>query len=50
LYEKAQAFFAQVGTKEHEIYRIEKFEPIRQDESTFGKFYDGDSYVIMHMH
>lgn len=30
-----------------EIWRIEKFEPVKQEKSTFGKFYEGDSYVIL---
>ena len=29
------------------MYRIEKFEPVRQDPKFLGKFYDGDSYVIL---
>ncbi len=28
---KAEAFFAQAGVDDIEIYRIEKFEPVRQD-------------------
>lgn len=44
---KAEAFFAQAGHDETEVYRIEKFEPVRQDSQFFGKFYDGDSYVIL---
>lgn len=31
------------------MYRIEKFEPVRQDPEFHGKFYDGDSYVILKM-
>ena len=31
LREKAEAFFAQAGTDELEVYRIEKFEPIKVD-------------------
>ena len=45
--EKAEAFFAQAGTEHFEIYRIEKFEPIRLDMQYAGKFYDGDSYVVL---
>lgn len=30
-----------------EIWRIEKFEPVKQETSTFGKFYEGDSYVVL---
>ena len=47
LQDKANAFFAQAGKDELEIYRIEKFEPVRQDKQFHGKFYDGDSYVII---
>ena len=47
LREKAEAFFAQAGTDELEVYRIEKFEPIKVDPQYHGKFYDGDSYVIL---
>ena len=28
---KAKAFFAQAGKEQIEVYRIEKFEPVRQD-------------------
>ncbi len=44
---KAEAFFAQAGLEELEVYRIEKFEPVRQDPQFHGKFYDGDSYVVL---
>ncbi len=44
---KAEAFFAQAGKEQIEVYRIEKFEPVRQDPKFLGKFYDGDSYVIL---
>ena len=44
---KAEAFFAQAGKDTIEVYRIEKFEPVRQDVQFLGKFYDGDSYVIL---
>jgi len=44
---KAEAFFAQAGKDPMEIYRIEKFEPIKQAEEFHGKFYEGDSYVIL---
>jgi hypothetical protein len=47
LQEKANAFFAQAGIDGLEVYRIEKFEPVRQDPEFLGKFYDGDSYVIL---
>jgi hypothetical protein len=45
---KAEAFFAQAGKDQIEVYRIEKFEPVRQDPQFLGKFYDGDSYVIIY--
>ena len=45
--EKAQAFFAQAGKDPLEVYRIETFEPIKQDAEWHGKFYDGDSYVVL---
>ena len=44
---KARAFFEQAGKEQIEVYRIEKFEPVRQDPKFLGKFYDGDSYVIL---
>jgi hypothetical protein len=47
LQEKAEAFFAQAGQDTIEVYRIEKFEPVRQDPEFLGKFFDGDSYVIL---
>lgn len=45
---KAEAFFAEAGKEQIEVYRIEKFEPVRQDPKFLGKFYDGDSYVILY--
>lgn len=47
LIEKAEAFFANAGKENLEVYRIEKFEPIKQDPEFHGKFYDGDSYVVL---
>ncbi len=44
---KAGAFLASAGHDPLEVYRIEKFEPIRQEEQYHGKFYDGDSYVVI---
>ena len=44
---KAEAFFAQAGKDPMEIYRIEQFEPIKQPEEFHGKFYEGDSYVVL---
>lgn len=45
--EKAEAFFKQAGTDPCEVYRIEKFEPVKIDPEYHGKFYDGDSYVVL---
>ena len=44
---KADAFFASAGKLELEVYRIEQFEPILQATETYGKFYMGDSYVVL---
>ena len=44
---KADAFFAAAGKEPLEVYRIEKFEPVKQDPQYHGKFYDGDSYVVL---
>jgi len=30
-----------------EIYRIEQFEPVKIDPEFHGKFYQGDSYVVL---
>jgi hypothetical protein len=49
LREKSEKFFASAGKAPLEVYRIEKFEPIAQDPAHFGKFYDGDSYVVVKM-
>lgn len=49
LREKSDAFFAAAGKAPLEVYRIEKFEPIAQDPTYYGKFYDGDSYVVVKM-
>ena len=47
--EKAEAFFKQAGSDPLEIYRIEKFEPVKVLPEYHGKFYDGDSYVVLKM-
>jgi len=47
LQENANQFLATIGKMEMEIYRIEKFVPTLQDPQFYGKFYDGDSYVIV---
>lgn len=44
---KAEAFLNSCGKEDMEIYRIEQFEPVRQAKETEGKFYDGDSYVVL---
>jgi hypothetical protein len=44
---KAAAFFAVAGKEPLEVYRIEKFEPVKQENQFHGKFYDGDSYVVL---
>ena len=43
---EADAFMATCGKKPLEVYRIEKFVPTPQPEESFGKFFEGDSYVI----
>lgn len=30
-----------------EIWRVEQFEPVRQDPKTYGKFYNGDAYILL---
>jgi len=43
---EADAFMASCGKEPFEIYRIEKFVPTPQKPETFGKFHQGDSYVV----
>lgn len=44
----AQAFDSNAGTKVGtEIWRIEKMEPVRCDEKTYGTFYSGDAYILL---
>ena len=43
---EAEAFLKSCGKKGLEVYRIEKFVPTPQLEQTYGKFHEGDSYVI----
>eukprot|EP00184_Porphyridium_aerugineum_P008162 CAMPEP_0184692982 /NCGR_PEP_ID=MMETSP0313-20130426/1298_1 /TAXON_ID=2792 /ORGANISM="Porphyridium aerugineum, Strain SAG 1380-2" /LENGTH=342 /DNA_ID=CAMNT_0027150919 /DNA_START=143 /DNA_END=1171 /DNA_ORIENTATION=+ len=31
-----------------EIWRVEKFKPVRQPKNTYGKFHSGDSYIVLH--
>ena len=47
LIEESKAFMASCGKDPLEIYRIEKFCPTPQPIETFGKFYVGDSYVVL---
>jgi len=35
------------GKEAIEVYRIEKFTPTLQPKESYGKFYTGDSYVII---
>ena len=47
LIEESKAFMASCGKEQLEIYRIEKFVPTLQPADTYGKFYQGDSYVVL---
>jgi hypothetical protein len=47
LREKSDAFLASCGQHPLEVYRIEDFEPIAVPEKHWGKFYNGDSYVVL---
>jgi len=31
-----------------EIWRIESLKPVKVPEKQYGKFYEGDSYIILH--
>jgi len=31
-----------------EIWRVEKFQPVRQPRNTYGAFHTGDSYIVLH--
>ncbi|XP_063704952.1 gelsolin, cytoplasmic-like isoform X2 [Culicoides brevitarsis] len=43
--------FEGAGTTEGiEIWRIEKFEPVPYPKSEYGKFYSGDSFIVLHTH
>jgi hypothetical protein len=44
---ESEAFMASCGKQPLEIYRIEKFVPTPQAPETWGKFYEGDSYVVL---
>lgn len=42
------AEFSKAGASEGlEIWRIEKLKPVPVDKATFGKFYSGDSYIVL---
>lgn len=43
----AEAFLASCGKDELEVYRIEDFTPTLQAKESHGKFYSGDSYVVI---
>jgi gelsolin len=47
LVEESKAFMASCGKLPLEVYRIEKFVPTLQPNETYGKFYSGDSYVVL---
>jgi hypothetical protein len=47
LVEESKAFMASCGKDPIEIYRIEKFVPTPQAPETYGKFFVGDSYVVI---
>jgi gelsolin len=47
LREKSDAFLANCGKHPLEVFRIENFEPVPVDEKHRGKFYNGDSYVVL---
>jgi hypothetical protein len=47
LKEKAEKFFEEAGKDKLEIFRIEKFTPIKVEQKFHGKFYQGDSYVLL---
>jgi hypothetical protein len=40
-------FMKSVGHTALEVYRIEKFKPTLQPSESYGKFYQGDSYVVV---
>ena len=44
---KAHEFLSNAGKELIEIYGIEKFEPVLVAKEYHGKFYEGDSYVII---
>ena len=46
LAQEAEAFMCSIGKRPLEIFRMEKFVPTPQEDKTFGKFHEGDSYVV----
>ena len=47
LVEECEAFMKSVGQEPIEVYRMEKFKPTKQPDDTYGKFHEGDSYVVV---
>ena len=47
LIEESKAFMESCGKDPMEIYRIEKFRPTLQPKESYGKFFEGDSYVVL---
>lgn len=43
----ATEFLNSVGKDALEVYRIEQFKPTLQPKESYGKFYQGDSYVVV---
>lgn len=43
----AEEFLKSCGKETIEVYRMEKFTPTLQPANTYGKFYEGDSYVVL---
>ena len=43
---EAEAFMKTCGKAPLEVYRIEQFVPTPQPANTYGKFHEGDSYVV----
>jgi len=46
LIEASQEFMKSCGKAPLEVYRIENFTPTLQPKESFGKFFEGDSYVV----
>jgi gelsolin len=45
---EAEAFLNNCGKAKLEVYRMEQFVPTLQPEESYGKFHEGDSYVVCH--